>query len=231
MVSRVGIVVLAAVAGAMLHCNGSRGSAGSPPKHDDGGVAGAAGEGPSETPPPELSLPHGKVFSLDTSTKEYSTSIAGSTATLVSVLASAGGQRRLELRDGGKARVLAPAAWNLPPHAAVAPDGGVLACWNTLTGRASNDQMPHPTLGMTLSCVLAVGMKPGGAVQLPTGSAKGVWLVAVRRDAEAFVVRYVRDETGWLFGSPAAEDGIYDIGGDGESFSEPSLVARGSLVP
>jgi hypothetical protein len=57
--------------------------------------------------PPGLTLPAGKVFSLDTTTEKYVTPIAGTTAVLVSILASPGGQRRIELRDAGKTTVIA----------------------------------------------------------------------------------------------------------------------------
>ncbi len=97
--------------------------------------------------PPGLTLPAGKVFSLDTTTAEYVTPIAGTTASLVSVLASPGGQRRIELRDAGKVTVIEPAAWNLPPHGAADTGGAVLSCWNTLTGPAKGAAMPFPSQG------------------------------------------------------------------------------------
>lgn len=215
-------IACSALAAASSACNGTGNGSSS-----DAAAGGAA----AWSAPSGLTLPHGRVFSLDTTTAEFVTPIDGTTAVLVSVLASPGGRRRIELRDGGRSAVIAPSAWVLPPHGAATPSAAVLACWNTLTGASAGDTMPLPALGMTLSCRLVQNMKPGAAVVLPTGTAKGNWLVAVRAQAGAFAVRHVRDAGGWLVGPPAAGDGVYDIAGDGVRFQQPVLVTGGSLVP
>ncbi len=81
---------------------------------------------------------------------------------------------------------------------------------------------------MTLSCRRADAQQ---AVVIPTSPAMGSWLVGVRYEAGAFFVRYLRDEAGWLVGSPAPDDGIYDVSGDGTAFGDATLVQKGSLVP
>ncbi len=156
----------------------------------------------------------GPLFSLDTTQPVITLAIEGDAQHLLQgVLTDAQGRRELRyVGADGRAEVIAPAGWNLPPAAAVVRGGDTMACFNVLLGPPSSNtagEMPDPSLGVTLRCRLRTAQGWGAPSDLATVT-RGAWVqrVVAREDGGFRVLIYGDD--GWLIAPPTAQHGIYD---------------------
>ena len=192
---------------------------------------------PGPTPDGVILPASGPVFAFDTAQQTVSRPVDGdAAATLDGQLSDASGRRALAYRrGGGAAEVLATSDWNLPPMAAVAAGGNLLACFNRLTGAPSRNTapgVPDPTQGVALVCRLrtASGFGPEVKVTSPT-RASWLKLVAARPDGTFNVVFYGDD--GWLVLGAATQNpqhGTYAATFDGTKFLASTLLLQ-AFVP
>ncbi len=194
----------------------------------------------SALPPRQPALPEGldtggAVFvSLDTTTSDLPAPLHGAPPgyLLIGHLSSPGGEREILLVPGvgATAVTVAPGGWNLFAVGAFAADGRGLLCWNILVGpESAPGAMPHPSTGLAITCRRwAVGVL--GPVLNASGDAAPSWLQdVVARSQGGFELAYYRDQSGWLFGTPEAGDGVYLRVDNGVSLTPPQLLEPAQL--
>lgn len=182
-------------------------------------------------PPPGITHEGGTLFSMDTSVAEAEGALHGGPvgAALIARLASSSGMRRLVYRAGPGApeQVLVRAGWNLPPVGRARADGGLLFCWNRLSGSSdAQAPMPHPSAGLRVECRYRDISGNLGVVLDATVDAVPTWLLDLTPgDADQIVLRLHRNQDGWLVGRPRPDDGIFTRTFDGQSLGAAVRVS------
>lgn len=170
----------------------------------------------------------GALFALNTTERVITLAVEGDAQhQLQGVLTDDLGRRELRYVDAaGRAEVLAPSDWNLPPAAAVVRGGNVMACFNVLTGGPSPNTagaMPDPSRSMVLRCRLRTAQGWGAPVDLPV-TTRGAWVQrVVARDDGGFRVLIYGDD-GFFIAPPGAHHGIYDATWTDGRWSEVRFV-------
>ncbi len=170
----------------------------------------------------------GALFALNTTERVITLAVEGDAQhQLQGVLTDDLGRRELRYVDAaGRAEVLAPSDWNLPPAAAVVRGGSVMACFNVLTGGPSPNTagaMPDPSRSMVLRCRLRTAQGWGAPTDLPV-TTRGAWVqrVVAREDGGFRVLIYGDD--GFFIAPPSAHHGIYDATWTDGRWSEVRFV-------
>ncbi len=170
--------------------------------------------GPLVTPTGLTAQDGGALFALNTTDRVITLAVEGDGQhQLQGVLTDELGRRELRyVGADGRAEVLAPSDWNLPPAAAVVRGGSVMACFNVLTGGPSSNTagaMPDPSRSMVLRCRVRTAQGWGAPTDLPV-TTRGAWVqrVVAREDGGFRVLIYGDD--GFFIAPPSAHHGIYD---------------------
>lgn len=170
--------------------------------------------GPQVTPTGLAAQDGGALFALNTTDRVITLAVEGDAQhQLQGVLTDELGRRELRyVGADGRAEVLAPSDWNLPPAAAVVRGGNVMACFNVLTGGPSPNTagaMPDPSRSMVLRCRVRTAQGWGAPTDLPV-TTRGAWVqrVVAREDGGFRVLIYGDD--GFFIAPPSAHHGIYD---------------------
>lgn len=101
--------------------------------------------------------------------------------------------------------------WNLPPAAVLGKNSEAMVCWNHLDGPEVAEQMPHPTHGVDLYCMLID--TENCRILMPKKKISDEYQVEWLRDVSAmtdggFRVNYYVDD-GWLTEPTKKYHGVY----------------------